>query len=44
MFEEKNDSCQKVIVWSGMCVNGVLLESYFVDGNINGTSYLDILK
>ena len=39
----KNDFCQKCTVLSGISDSGILLASYFFDGNVNNNNYFDIL-
>ena len=40
---ERNVSRAKVNVWAGMCGNGVLLGPFFIEGNLNGISYYNLL-
>ena len=40
---ERNVSRAKVNVWAGMCGNGVLLGPFFIEGNLSGISYYNLL-
>ena len=37
-------SREKLTVWAALCGNGNLLGPYFLDGNVNGQSYLDMIN
>ena len=34
---------QKIIAWGGLCSNGSFLGPFFLDNNVNGMSYFEIL-
>ena len=39
-----NESREKVSVWAGMLVNGVVIGPFFLEGNVNGHTYLELLN
>ena len=41
---DRPDSQEKLIVWAAVCGNGNLLGSYFLDRNLNGQTYLNMIE
>ena len=41
---QRDNSRQKDTVWGGMGANGILLRSYFFEGNVDGGNYLEIIN
>ena len=41
---EVSSSKEKLMVWMGLCGNGVVLGPFFFDGNVTGAKYLELLN
>ena len=41
---ERSNFRAKLTVWAALCGNGVILGSYFFDGNVNGMAYIQLLN
>lgn len=41
---DRSNSREKLTVWAALCGNGDLLGPYFLNGNVNGQRYLDMIN
>ena len=41
---DRNESRGKLVVWGGMCGNGLLLEPFFIEGNLTGSFSSPVLR
>ena len=42
-FYDRNESRKTIMVWGGMCGNGLLFGPLFIEGNLTGAKYQDLL-
>ena len=42
-YYHRPDSHQELTLWAGFCENGEFLGAFFIDGNLNGNTYLQLI-